>query len=297
MEPFLMIETLRTAKYLVAKYIPDLRRYEPRNIGVIIWSPEGVEARFFAEKENQPGVIDGRSVPSFVTNLSAYKQWVQYWRSEIQKSETRPVLGGEPVAQDSPKFTEALKTANRGNFFLTDGGFLLDKISSDQLPHLADHLFTTLVDTNALEDAPDLTLDQVCDELLQASKLAGNPHFHNRYQIRCPVAGEEEEFTFSHAYKNGILERLYQRVPIPKRKRLSLKNIHDAAWMFEKVIDAKIIARAKGAALVYINEDQQQDSDVESALKVLGLVTNVINLHDRGTALEEFQQLAFRSVG
>ncbi len=148
-----------------------------------------------------------------------------------------------------------------------------------------------------MEDARDLTLDQVCDELLQASKLAGNPHFHNRYQVRCPVAGEEEEFTFSHAYKNGTLERLYQRVPIPKRKRLSLKNIHDAAWMFEKVIDAKIIARAKGAALVYINEDQQQDSDVESSLKVLGLVTNVINLHDRGTALKEFQQLAFRSVG
>ena len=39
---------MNTPKYLIAKYIPDLNRMEPRNIGIVVWSPEGIEARFLA---------------------------------------------------------------------------------------------------------------------------------------------------------------------------------------------------------------------------------------------------------
>lgn len=55
---------MNTPRYLIAKYIPDLRRMEPRNIGVIVWSPQGVAARFAAEKADTDGDVDGRSLPS-----------------------------------------------------------------------------------------------------------------------------------------------------------------------------------------------------------------------------------------
>ena len=52
--------------YLVAKYISDLHRMEPRNIGIIVWTRSAVSARFVAERPNKPGEIDGRSIPPFV---------------------------------------------------------------------------------------------------------------------------------------------------------------------------------------------------------------------------------------
>ena len=39
---------MNTTKYLFAKYIADLHCFEPRNIGVIVWSPTSMEARFLA---------------------------------------------------------------------------------------------------------------------------------------------------------------------------------------------------------------------------------------------------------
>jgi hypothetical protein len=280
-------------KYLLAKYIPDLRRYEPRNIGIIVWSPEGLDARFLGEKDEPTGSINGRSVPPFVTSLNAYKQWVYYWRAEIEKSKIKPISGGESVARDLPEFTEVLKTANRGNFVLEDGGLLLDRITSEQLPQLTDELFTALVETHGQDEPRDLTLDDVCDELLKVTKLASNPYFHNGFQVTCPVADTEEVFTFSHAYKSGSLGRLYQRVQLPrKRKPFLKKNVHDAAWTFEKVISAELIEREGTGALVYVGDEQRSDSQIQNALEVLTSVTRVINLSDRDAALHEFQQVA-----
>lgn len=109
-------------KYLIAKYIPDLARMEPRNVGIILWSPDGVEARFLAEKISQPGLIDGRSIPSFVGSANAFRQWIEFWRAELKKPEVE-MADGNRVPQSSPHFLSALQTWNRGNFVLADGDF------------------------------------------------------------------------------------------------------------------------------------------------------------------------------
>ena len=288
------MSTIAGTKYLLAKYIPDLRRQEPRNIGIIVWSPEGLEARFLGEKNEEMETIDGRSVPPFVTSLNAYKQWVHYWRAEIEKPEIKPVSGGDSVSKDLPEFTEVLKTANRGNFVLEDGGLLLDKVNVEELPRVANELFNTLVEAGGQDEPRDLTLDEMCDELLETTKLAFNPHFYNSFAVECLVAtGTHETFVFSHGYKRVAVERLYHRVHLPrKRKSFLKKNFHDAAWTFEKVIEAKIIERERTGALVYVSDEQQSDYQIQNALAVLASVTRVINLKDREVALQEFQRVA-----
>jgi hypothetical protein len=283
----------KTPKYLLAKYIPDLRRGEPRNIGVIVWSPEGVEARFLAEKENRLGDVDGRSVPPFVTSITAYKQWVAYWRTEIDKSEIEPATGGKRVEKASDQFLETLQAANKGNFVLEHGGEILDQVSEEELSKWASHLFVTLVESSGQDEPRDPTLDEVCNELLETSELIANPNFHNQFRVKCQIKGVEEEYTFSHAYKNGKLERLYQRVPFPKRRKGILKkNVHDAAWTFEKIIEARIIDQAKTAALVYVSDEQRGDPEIERSIDVLKSVTNVLDLRDHENVLKEFQQLS-----
>ena len=71
--------------YLLAKYIGDLRRFEPKNIGVIVLTEQSVAGRFVAERSAKLGEVDGRSIPSFVSSASSYRQWISYWRDLIQR--------------------------------------------------------------------------------------------------------------------------------------------------------------------------------------------------------------------
>ena len=278
-------------KYLIAKYIPDLARMEPRNVGIIVWSPDGVEARFLAEKISQPGLIDGRSIPSFVESANAFRQWIEFWRAELQKPEVETV-DGHRVPQSSPEFLAALQSWNRGNFVLAEAGFLLDPVQADDLTDLADHLFQTLVDSPASDDVRDPTLDEICDRLIGETNLSQDPHFVSRYPVECSIAtNTTETFEFSHAYRNGTLQRLYQRVPFPKRKRDLRKTVHDSAWMLEKVIGANVISREQSGILVYATDELQNEKPIQEALHVLATVGRVLNLSDYETVRAEFQAL------
>jgi hypothetical protein len=281
-----------TPIYLLAKYIPDLERFEPRNIGVVLWSQDGVEARFVGEKLDQPGEVDGRSVPGFITSLSAYKQWVKYWRVALSQSDYAPPAGGAKISRSTPGFMEALKTSGTGNFLLADGGVLLDDLAAEELPSVVNQLFDRLVESGPVEEPRDMTLDEMCDELMEESKLAQHPHFRTRYAVKCPINGVEEEYIFTHGLGNGKPECLLQTFPMPKRKADMRKSTHDTAWAFEKVQQAHIVTPEQTAALVLLGGDQSAEPEVDRVVRVLGSVTKVINVRDRTSTLAFFEELA-----
>ena len=290
--PYQRPTAMKTPRYLIAKYIPDLGRMEPRNIGVVVWSPDGVEARFLAEKADRPGEVDGRSIPSFVTSTHAYKQWVQFWQSELARPELQPLRGKGGVARHLPEFLDVLRDTGRGDFVLAEGGFLLDPVPGEDLSRLADRLFVAMVDAAGSEEPRDPSLDELCDQVIAETRLSQDANFRTRYEVSCPVTeATEERFEFSHAYQNGSLQRLYQRVPLSRRKIVLRKTVHDAAWMFEKVVTAGIICPEQGAVLVNASPEQRADSEVERSLKVIASVTRVLNLNDYEAVLAEFQAL------
>jgi hypothetical protein len=157
---------MKTPKYLLAKFIPDLDRFEPRNIGVVVWSPHGVEARFLAERPGASGGIDDRSIPSFVTDRSAYHQWIQFWQAELQKPEIE-TSDGRRIARSTPEFLEALQSWNRGNFHLAEGGMLLDPLDDDDLTGLAEYLFRVLVEVGRGDEPRDPSLEPLCNRTLE----------------------------------------------------------------------------------------------------------------------------------
>lgn len=283
---------MRTPKYVIAKYIADLARMEPRNVGVIVWTPDGIEARFAAEKSDRPGDIDGRSIPSFITSPSAYRQWIQFWRSELEKTEIETAEGKACVPQGSPDYLAALQSWNRGNFVLVEGGFLLDSIQGDDLGGLADHLYQTLVEATGTDEQRDPTLDELCERLIAETQLTNDPHFISRFPVTCAIAtNTNETFEFSHAYRNGTLQRLYQRVPFSRRKRLLRKTVHDSAWMLEKVIEANVVSREQSGVLVYASDELQAEPAIGEALSVLATVSRVLNLRDYDVVKSEFHGL------
>jgi hypothetical protein len=279
---------MNTTKYLLAKYIPDLHRFEPRNVGVIVWSPLGIEARFVAEYPNRPGEVDGRSIPNFVTSPSAYKQWIRYWRDAISGTTIRPLGGGDVVASSSPGFIEALQQTARGNFVVVDAGSVLDEVGEEELPIVADQLFAQLVEANAPEESRDVGFDELCDSLLTRANLKQHKNFHDRYPVKCVIRGIEEEFFLSHAVANGTLERAYQRFPIPKRKSLIQKNRDATAWMFESILTNHLLTADKNVLLVDATPEQASQVEVEKTLRLLGSMSRVVNIHNEGEALAEF---------
>lgn len=130
--------------YLLAKFIPDLKRMEPRNIGVLLWTPNGVAARFLFESPHGSGQVDGRAVPNWIGHLTAYKQWVAYWRSSVAEPDFQPPTGGSPIAVASPEFVRAMQTANKGQYVLVEGGVLLDGVPANEVEDACEYLFDTL---------------------------------------------------------------------------------------------------------------------------------------------------------
>jgi hypothetical protein len=284
---------MNTARYLIAKYIPDLRRGEPRNIGVVVWTPYGIAARFAAEKPGLPGEVDGRSIPSFVSSANAYKQWIQFWHDEIAKPELAPVTGGQPINRSLPEVLEVLSQSGKGNFALVEGGLLLDPVNPDSVGDVVDYLYGQLVDSGGQEEPRDATLDDVLERILEQTNLRSNRNFHTGFSVTCQVAqGKNEDFEFSHAYKNGTIQRLYQRVPLSPKRVLLRKTVHDTAWMFEKVTQTGIVQQGQAVALVYLSEDQRGDRETARLLDSLSSVARLLDVRNEENAVKEFQSLA-----
>jgi len=267
------------ARYLVAKYISDLQRMEPKNIGVIVRLRDGTSARFLAERAGSPGEVDGRSIPPFVTSKASYKQWVEFWRNELNEKFVSP--------RRSQDLFERLKRSSRGNFCLVEGGFILDKVGN--LPEVADDLFSRLVESGAPDEARDPVLESVADDLIKKLRLKENSAFHTKFEVPCKIAPNiVERFEFSHAYKNGSLKRLYQRVPLSRRPTPLRRAVHDSAWMFEKVVQRGIIGQDQAVALVYVTDESKRDPEISWSLDVLGSVARVANLADPTEGITAF---------
>jgi hypothetical protein len=71
----------------LAKYMRDLRRREPVNIGVIVDDGKAIYQRFMGdEAEERPIVV------AAVANLAVYDSWMDYWHRTILAGHLDEVL-------------------------------------------------------------------------------------------------------------------------------------------------------------------------------------------------------------
>ncbi len=117
--------------YMVFKYIPDMIRMEPRNIGVMLWNDGAIAAKFLKEK------------PAFVDSESAYLQWIEWWSGQLKKTEITSALNGQTAPVTSSKFLEVLQEGSKGNFYLALGGQVLQEVND--VEDAVNYLFKTIV--------------------------------------------------------------------------------------------------------------------------------------------------------
>jgi hypothetical protein len=280
---------MNAARYLIAKYIPDLARYEPRNIGVILWSESGVRARFWAS--DAYGNVDGREVPGFVASTPAYQQWVNTWFRLITSKQIEYI--GKSGVEDikSPAFLEALLTASNGNYILQPGGELFEEITVANIAGATDFLYQNLV-REETEKGPDaITLDEACKEIIREVELNKDPHWQENKIIPCTVGSIQRDYMFSYYYGNGKPEWLAQKVPLPVYPKDLDKTVESFAWKFEKVVGAGLIRKDHSVALIYQRPEQKLSRAVQDAMGELATVARVVDVRNKQDALQEFRNL------
>lgn len=121
--------------YLVAKYVPDLRRMEPRNIGIVLWVRGQVGCRFLPTK----------TAAKFVNEPEIYERWVEYWTWAVEKPHIRDYRARIDYPRTGPEFLDGLKTTAKENYLLCDGGEVTDRVAAKELTAAVGFLFAELV--------------------------------------------------------------------------------------------------------------------------------------------------------
>lgn len=197
--------------FLVAKYLPDLERMEPQNIGVILWSGGRVATRFASSDSLGSGVDEEN-----------YARWIEYW--ERLASGSRIQLGSRSaVTVKTIRFLRELQRAQRGNYVLEEGGGILDPI--DNIEQAAEFLFARLVTnrSGSVDKRPVVdNLKNDCEAVLREAGLASSEHFVSNVAVPLQYGSVSKELRFHYAMAtNGHPKALFLRVRIDHEPSLT----------------------------------------------------------------------------
>lgn len=268
-------------RYLVAKYIPDIRRKEPVNIGIVIWASGRTASRFLSPEEATGLVRDGKT----------YQRWLDYWQKLLTQPTIEP-LRGSPVPKDAPEFLDVFAQTQKDNYLLVDEGIITDKVPAKHLNSAADYLFEQLVARKGLPTSPreqKAKLKAICSRLFADAGLSEREDFQRSFPVECQVRRIHRRFQFDYAVANGVLSAVYQRVQLP-----TTQSVNSATLMFEHIQESHNLDVARCAAIVQVDKQTSKDADSDEAksLEMLREFATVIDVTDYDTAISQIVQVA-----
>jgi hypothetical protein len=258
-------------RYLIAKYIPNLARMEPKNVGVFLHMDGRLFARFIGERNL---ALDLRAVRSLVSHTGTYKQWIEYWRHLM----TKQVAGDELLNQ-------LLATSN-GNYIVTEGDVVFPpkEMSGDPL-RILEYLFQFLVGDfpEQKESLEQVSLSAKCEEIIKRYGLKKTTYFEESPIISVDVDGITQHLKPSYRWLNGA-EVCFQKVSLDAVKLESTqKDVNSALWMFEKLKNSNNRIQTK-ALVKFFDQDplvSQPRIDPREYMSLLERISDqVVNVDD-----------------
>ena len=240
-------------RYLLARYVDDILRNEPRNVGVVVFDGESVAAKFLGEV--QPGRVDLRHV-KWMEGRSSYEQWVDYWRTALDDPS---VLGGElrgvPVGSDD--VIGRLVSTSSADFRLEPGGDVVIDKDDRSLDASVDDLFERLV---APVSPPPALVERKTKRLGWRSlnkrtrdvlERAGVPMDSTRFRaeplVEYKVGDQKRTTRLSCAVMNGRWHYL-QAVPFAAEHEITEREVTHCGFLVEHALldDADIVFAYSG---------------------------------------------------
>jgi hypothetical protein len=255
------------AEWLVAKYIPNLRRREPENIGVILYSQGRMLSRFLGERAD--GRIDGRRLRFVAAPVPNYKAWIAYWRDAIQRS------------SEAPDLRSLISQPSDENYYLEYGGATIVGDASSTPESTLDWLYGTLV-----EDQPDPdTLDVAKLSEAVLNRLDVAQKVERDYRFPVPLStGVEDSIIFDYRYVNSAVH-LMQRVTLTWEDERSWNSVHAATWNF------RFAHNDERPSLIALVRPRAQDQELSRQLGVIGEHATIVDVRQTERAASLLRDL------
>lgn len=265
-------------RFILAKYVPDLNRMEPRNIGVFLWTGSKFAAKFL-------------DAPSFVNDRSIYKRWVDFWKHEISGDSISP-LRGKPVSFCDPGCIDVLLATQEGSYILVDAGEMVDSVKTRDTDKAIAFLFNDLVaiaDENEQASSvasEHIALSRLCSAAIKESGVRSAAGFGKDTAVECPIHSVRKNVHFTYGIKpNGHAKSVYQRVSIDKDQ-----SVHDAALKLSAVIDHALIPKERCIAMIQASQIAASKNGAVENRKLLEAICRVVDVDDQQNAVEQLRE-------
>lgn len=193
-------------EWFVAKYMPDLRRREPRNVGVILSVDGRLMARFYGERPD--GELDGRK-SRFVSSGENYRDWVHYWRT-LQTADALPLVR---------RATD--------NYYLERGGRIL--IGAEEHPEtLLQRLYEQMVPPSDSHEHIERELDPVAELFASVGAAVA-------IESEPVIEIELDAYPFDYGIRTPDRLLLFRRVVFNGKASKTWDSVHAAAEAVSQV--------------------------------------------------------------
>ncbi|MFE4817435.1 hypothetical protein ACFRFU_13570 [Streptomyces sp. NPDC056704] len=241
-------------KWYLVKYIDDVFRNEPVNIGVVVASDEGIGTRFLGQRED--GSINGQRISKRITGVETYKAWVDFIRREA----ARGVL--EERIQDLSKRVG-------DSYIIERRGPILNADDSRSPILVADELFGALV---SAESAPSPSLEGLAERAFKRLCLPPGKSIDHNVDYKVKVRDVPQLVTFDYRY---AAERttLMDRVSFVRHGKPLMQSVNDLLFRIEAMEKEQGI---DGFVALYSGADHS--AEVERQLRVLNRYAYTVDL-------------------
>jgi hypothetical protein len=267
---------MTTAQFLVAKYMPDPKRREPRNIGVILWTPNRIGYRFLDEDD-----------ASFVDDKPTYERWMQFWSHTIDKDDLE--IRGQKTSVRDPQFVNNLLRTQQGNYILEEAGEMLDAIRPRDVSAVVDQLFSELVSAKREslgEHLPD-PLSQDCERLFEETGLSDRPDFQVDHSYDIQIGPMTKPFKFHYAIgNNGSPSAVFR-----KSKIHSDINVDGTAFICQWATLSQLVEKDRCVTLIRATADEEKSKVFGPRIELLRQFSRVLNVGQLDTAADDLQRL------
>ena len=281
------------ATYLVAKYMPDILRREPSNIGIMLYD-EGKWFTRFVGEDPSTGDLDGRRFRHQFSSQETYLEWYHFWTKAIVRG--LEDQNGTVVCPDDNSFVDVLCDASSPQFIVEMGAPTMLPTTVGDGDSLLAYLFTMLVSEEmqtTQETHEERTLKQKMRKVISNYGLSSNQHFRQPYKVEVPVEDVMQELIFPYAYVNGT-RRLYRNMAIKhttwEAEELQMAVSH-VLWSFEKIGELK--GGDHRIVLMQTDGDDEMGTIGERARELVSVVAEqVVDVDSADDVEAEFGPLA-----
>lgn len=248
------------ANWYLIQYTYDLRRHEPRNVGIAVHGPDEWHFRFVGEDER--GVIHGKKLRARNLDRVVFESWVDFYKRQAMEG----------------RWADLLSEQGRlgGNFRITPGGIRL--IDDEPWGQVADSLFRELVADEAKTDAQPSLKETVRQLLAQAAIV---PQEGIELDGKWSEASKPVRIPFEFGYQNG---RYHAMEPITH----SRKSVTDLKARIDAVTRA---GKKPNFVVFYSNEMSSGNAFSEEFLMPIEEDAHSVNVDDEAQAISDLQEM------